>query len=253
MIEGVSGCAVIQGASRGLGLALVQSLLERKPHDPVFATCRNPQDAQPLLALAGQAPNLRVLPLDVTREETIAEAARVVEQTVGSVDFLVNVSGILHDERDVGPEKRLESLSLESLHTVFGVNALGPMLVTKHFHPLLKHDRRAVLANVSARVGSIGDNRLGGWYAYRSSKAALNMFTRTAAIELQRRSPNVIVFSFHPGTVETDLSRPFLRSVRPEKLFSPERAAGQLLDVANELTPDDTGRFIAWDGSPIPW
>lgn len=253
MIEDVSGCAVIQGASRGLGLALVRSLLERRPHDHLFATCRDPKAALPLLALADEAPNLRVLPLDVTKEETIAQAARVVEHTAGSVDLLVNVSGILHADGDAGPEKRLESLSLESLQAVFVVNALGPMLVTKHFRPLLKHDRRAVLANVSARVGSIGDNRLGGWYAYRSSKAALNMFTKTAAIELRRRSPNVIVFSFHPGTVETDLSRPFLRSVRPEKLFSPERAAGQLLDIAGQLTPEDTGRFLAWDGSPIPW
>ncbi|MEM6930148.1 MAG: SDR family NAD(P)-dependent oxidoreductase, partial [Myxococcota bacterium] len=151
------------------------------------------------------------------------------------------------------PEKRLEHVAPDALATVFAVNAFGPILVAKHVAPLLHHDRRAVFAAVSARVGSIGDNRLGGWYAYRASKSALNQLLRTLSIELARRSPNVIVVSVHPGTVDTDLSHPFQRRVPAHKLFSTERAADQLIDVIDGLTPEDTGSFRAWDGSPIEW
>ena len=110
-----------------------------------------------------------------------------------------------------------------------------------------------MVANVSARVGSIGDNRLGGWYAYRGSKAALNMFTRTASIELGRKAPNAIAVAIHPGTVDTALSRPFQKSVSPERLFAPDRAARQILEVLDGLGPEQTGTFVAWDGSEIPW
>jgi len=189
----------------------------------------------------------------VTKEDTIAAAVRHAGRSGGTIDLLVNVAGLLHDESGVAPEKRLDAISPDGLRRVFEVNAFGPLLVTKHFHPLLRHDRRAVLANVSARVGSIGDNRLGGWYGYRGSKAAQNMFTRTTAIELGRRAPNAIVVAIHPGTVDTDLSRPFQKSVRPESLFDGDRAARQILDVLDRLAPEQSGTFVAWDGSSIPW
>ncbi len=245
--------ALVQGASRGIGLALVQELLAAGAHARIFATCRNPEKAEQLRALADAHPRLALVRLDVTREEEIAEAARIVRDEAGRLDLLINAAGLLHDAAGVGPEKRLEAISGEILQRVFEVNAFGPLLVTKHFYPLLKHEGRAVLANISARVGSIGDNRLGGWYGYRGAKAAQNMFTRTAAIELARRAPNAVVVAIHPGTVDTDLSKPFQRSVRPEKLFDPRLAARQILSVLDGLTPQASGSFYAWDGSSIPW
>ena len=139
------------------------------------------------------------------------------------------------------------------LRHVFEVNAFGPLVVAKHFLPLLKHSERAVLANLSARVGSIGDNRLGGWYAYRASKAAQNMFTRNLSLELARRAPKVICVALHPGTVDTELSKPFQGGVSPDRLFDADRAARQLLEVIDGLRPEQTGRFLAWDGTTIPW
>lgn len=240
-------CAVVQGASRGLGLALARRLSEDSTCARVFATCRRPDEARDL-----QGAGIDVLRVDVTDEASIAAAAATVAETVGAVDLLINVAGVLHGD-SVAPEKRLESITPYGLARAFQVNAFGPLLVLKHFHPLLKHDRRAVVANVSARVGSIGDNRLGGWYAYRGSKAALNMFTRTASIELGRKAPNAIAVAIHPGTVDTALSRPFQKSVPPERLFAPDRAARQILEVLDGLGPEQTGTFVAWDGSEIPW
>jgi len=125
--------------------------------------------------------------------------------------------------------------------------------VARHFERLLAHRERAVYASISARVGSIGDNRLGGWYAYRGAKAAQNMFTKTLAIEWARTRRNVVCVALHPGTTDTELSRPFQANVPPEKLFAPERTVRQLLEVIDRLAPADTGSFLAWDGSRIPW
>jgi NAD(P)-dependent dehydrogenase (short-subunit alcohol dehydrogenase family) len=120
-------------------------------------------------------------------------------------------------------------------------------------HGAMRHGRRAVIANLSARVGSIGDNRIGGWYAYRASKAAQNQITKTASIELRRKAPALVCVALHPGTVDTDLSAPFQGNVPEGKLFSVERAARQLLEVIDGLGPDDTGRFFDWAGEPVEW
>ena len=133
----------------------------------------------------------------------------------------------------------------------YQINAIGPALVAKHFLPLLATDRKAVFAALSARVGSIGNNRLGGWYAYRASKAALNMILKTLSIELARRNPSAICVGLHPGTVDTRLSGPFQRGVPGDKLFSPHRSAPCLLKVINALSPGQSGRVLAWDGKPI--
>ncbi|MGF1466841.1 MAG: SDR family oxidoreductase [Sandaracinaceae bacterium] len=243
--------ALVQGASRGLGLELARQLLSE--HDQVVATCRDPGGAVELLALAREAAGrLVVLPLDVEDEASIGEAADAVRARTERLDVLMNVAGILHDG-GLQPEKKLDRVDPRNLERVFAINAFGPLLVAKHFEPLLTHGGRAVLANLSARVGSIGDNRLGGWYAYRASKAAQNMFTRNLAIELGRRNERLIVLALHPGTVDTGLSAPFQRSVPDERLFSTERAARQLLRIVREATVEDTGAFFAWDGSTIPW
>jgi NAD(P)-dependent dehydrogenase (short-subunit alcohol dehydrogenase family) len=247
--------ALIQGASRGIGLALVAQLLSDGDFDHVYATSRSATSADALRELAVSFPGrLTLLSVDVTNEASIADAAATVQHTHAEMHLLMNVAGILHDD-SVGmhPEKRLSDIQPEFIARAFAVNATGPLLMIKHFSPLLRHRERSVVANVSARVGSIGDNALGGWYGYRASKAAQNMFTRTAAIELKRRGPGNICVAIHPGTVETDLSAPFSGNVAPEKLFSPELAAQQLLTVLGGLTPEHTGGFFAWDGAPIPW
>jgi NAD(P)-dependent dehydrogenase (short-subunit alcohol dehydrogenase family) len=228
--------------------------LGRVDVDRVIATCRTPEASEGLARLRSERGDaLTTLHLDVRDEQTVAAAAASVASEGGArLDWLINCAGLLHDG-EIGPEKKLEDVDLDNLRAVFEVNAFGPLVVAKHFLGLLRHDARAVLANVSARVGSIGDNRLGGWYAYRASKAAQNMFTRSLAIELGRRAPNAICLALHPGTVDTDLARPFQGNVPAERLFDAKRAAEQLLGVIDSCTPEDSGRFLAWDGQPIPW
>lgn len=252
--DGRRRVAVVQGASRGLGFALVEALLARPDVDAVVATSRDPGSSEGLQALGSTCgERLRCLPLDVRNEASIEQAATRTAETLGPrIHWLINCAGILHGS-GWGPEKQLADVQPDRLREVFEVNAFGPILVAKHFLRLLRHDDRAILANVSARVGSIGDNRLGGWYAYRASKAAQNMFTRTLALELERRARNVVCLAIHPGTVDTDLSSPFQRNVPDEKLFEPSRAAAQLLDVMDARSRKDSGRFFAWDGQEIPW
>jgi NAD(P)-dependent dehydrogenase (short-subunit alcohol dehydrogenase family) len=238
--------ALVQGASRGLGLALVEAFLGRPDVERVVATCRDPEASEGLTALRGRHEGaLETIPLDVRDEGSMAAASAHV--------WLVNCAGLLHEGVEIRPEKRLGDVDSRALSTLFEVNAFGPLLVAKHFLPLLQHERRAVLANLSARVGSLADNRLGGWYGYRASKTAQNMFTRTLAIELGRRAPNVICLALHPGTVDTDLSRPFQTNVPKRRLFDTGRAARQLLEVMDGARREDSGRFLAWDGSEIPW
>ncbi|MEO6361030.1 MAG: SDR family NAD(P)-dependent oxidoreductase, partial [Sphingomicrobium sp.] len=151
----------------------------------------------------------------------------------------------------VRPEKTYRDLSQSALMRYFAVNAVGPALIAKHFLPLLPKDEPSVFAALSARVGSITDNRLGGWYGYRSSKAALNMLIKTLAIELARTRPLAICVGLHPGTVDTKLSKPFQKNVGPDRLFSTARAACQLIDVLDHLTPAQSGNCFAWDGKQI--
>jgi NAD(P)-dependent dehydrogenase (short-subunit alcohol dehydrogenase family) len=246
--------ALVQGASRGIGLALAGQLCERPDVARVIATARRPDASEGLAALrARHGERLALVSLDVCDEDSIARAAAEVGALAPRVHLLVNCAGVLHDARGLRPEKKLESVDPAALCRSFEVNAVGPLLVAKHFLPRLRHDERAVFASLSARVASIGDNRAGGWYAYRGAKAAQNMFTRTLAIELGRRAPRCIAVALHPGTVDTDLSRPFQRGVAPAKLFSPERAARQLLAVIDSLRPEDSGSFLAFDRKPIPW
>ena len=243
--------AVAQGASRGLGLAFTAALLARPDVARVYATARDPEGSDGLRELVDRAQGrLRCLRLDLTDEASVAAAAAQVE---GPVHWLLNVAGVLHAPDGMQPEKRLESLDPRWLARAFAVNATGPALVVKHLWRELKHGDRAVIANLSARVGSISDNRLGGWYAYRASKAAQNQLTRTMALELKRRAPNVVCVALHPGTVKTDLSAPFTGGTPMAKRFEPPAAARQLLGVLDGLGADDTGRFFAWDGQPIEW
>jgi NAD(P)-dependent dehydrogenase (short-subunit alcohol dehydrogenase family) len=245
---------LVQGASRGIGLEFVRQLLREPCFDRVFAACRAPDGADPLVGLAAADPRLCPVALDVADEASIEAAARAVAGGTDRLHLVVNCAGVLHSgAADLAPEKRLADVGAAALAASFAVNAFGPLLVAKHFDRLLAHRERAVFASISARVGSIGDNRLGGWYAYRGAKAAQNMFTKTLAIEWARSRRNVVCVALHPGTTDTDLSRPFQGNVPPEKLFPSERTVRQLLGVIDRLTPADSGRFLAWDGSEVPW
>jgi NAD(P)-dependent dehydrogenase (short-subunit alcohol dehydrogenase family) len=187
--------------------------------------------------------------IDLTSEKSIEAAADGIrEHAPFSAIFLT--TGLLHNS-EVRPEKSLRDIDQESLTRLFAVNAVGPALVAKHFVPLLPKEGRCIFAALSARVGSIGDNRLGGWYGYRASKAALNMIIKTLAIEVARTRPDAICVGLHPGTVDSGLSKPFQRGVPPQRLFSPDEAAAHLLRVVENLTPAQTGRCFGWDGIEI--
>lgn len=238
--------ALIVGAGKGIGLEFVRQLLPQV--ESVYATYRNPQSE--LLTLAD--PNLRCLPLDVTEESQIAAVVEAIQADGKMLHTVINCVGVLH-EGTIQPEKSLRQLNAEQLLYSFQVNSIGAVLLAKHVQPLLKHRDRAILATLSAKVGSIGDNQLGGWYGYRASKAALNMLMRTVAIEYKRSCPRAIVVTLHPGTTDTSLSRPFQRNVPPEKLFTADRTVRQLLAVLDQLQESDSGEFFSWDGSRLPW
>lgn len=251
------GVAVVQGASRGIGLHITRALLENKAYSRVLATCRHPTSATGLeeLRLSGarSREKLRVLRLDVLDEGTLNEAADTVNSDTGRIDLLINCSGVLHEDGRLWPEKRLADVRAEAIDTAFRVNALGPLLVARAFESVLRASRCARFVALSARVASIGDNRRGGWYAYRASKAALNMMIRTLAIEWRRLPRPIGCFALHPGTVATDLSQPFRKNVDANQIFSPARAAEQILGTIHQLTTEQSGGFYAYDGQPIEW
>ena len=244
---------LIQGGARGLGLALVQQLLEDDA-TRITATTRRPANADALTSLQSEVgeERLAIVALDITDEASIREAREAVGARHDRLDLLINCAGLLHDEaNDQWPEKRLADIQPEHFAASFAVNATGPALMIKHFADLMTHGERAVLASISARVGSISDNGYGGWYGYRASQAAQNQLTRTASIELARKSKRLICVGLHPGTVDTDLSAPFQKRVPDKQLQTPIQAAKHLLGVIAQLTPDDTGQLFDWAGKKI--
>ena len=236
-----STSAAVIGASGGIGRALVRVLAESRAYEPIFALSRSERTFPR---------GVRTQPIDLGDEATIAAAAAKVREA-GPVGLVVVATGILHGE-GVSPEKTFKALDPVAMATVFSVNTIGPALVAKHFVPLLARQGRTVFAALSARVGSIDDNRLGGWYTYRASKAALNQVLRTLSIEVARGRPDAIVVGLHPGTVASDLSRPFRPDPDGHGVFRPEESAAHLLRVLDGLGAKDTGGIFAWDGSRLP-
>lgn len=246
---------LIVGANRGIGIGFVRKLLESKEYGStkIYATYRERNSASELIALAEEYPDkLICLSMDVTDEQQIAEGIKFISESTNKLHLVINCVGLLH-EGTLQPEKSLRQLNSENLLRYFQVNSISSALLAKHLLPLFRHDSQSIFACISAKIGSIGDNKLGGWYGYRASKAALNMFMRTVAIEYGRKSPNTLVVTLHPGTTDTRLSQPFQRNVPPEKLFSVERTVSQLLSVINNLDKEDSGLFFSWDGSRLPW
>jgi NAD(P)-dependent dehydrogenase (short-subunit alcohol dehydrogenase family) len=247
------GNALIVGASQGIGLGFVRKLLQEDLSAKIYATYRHRQSAAELLTLASEYPQrICCLEVDVTDEGQIAQASAYIRQEVGKLHLAVNCAGILH-EGSLQPEKSLKHINPAHLLRYFQVNSISSLLLAKHLLPLFRHSQTSLLAAISAKVGSIGDNQLGGWYGYRASKAALNMFMRNVAIEYRRSSPRTIVVMLHPGTTETRLSQPFQKNVPAGKLFSVERTVAQLLEVMENLDEGDNGQFFSWDGSRLPF
>lgn len=186
--------------------------------------------------------------IDVTDEETIKRATEKV--STGPLDLIIFAVGILH-EGSLMPEKSLRDITIQKFNRVLAVNTVGPALVMKYFLPLLNHDKKSIFAALSARVGSISDNHLGGWYAYRASKAALNMLIKTASLEMKRTHKHAIIVGLHPGTVDSSLSKPFQGNVAPDYLFTPDYSVCRLIKVLEELKPENSGRCFSYDGQEV--
>ncbi|MEH1826231.1 MAG: SDR family NAD(P)-dependent oxidoreductase [Nostoc sp.] len=245
--------ALIVGASQGIGLSFVKKLLQDRRIAKIYATSRQPKSASELIALANECPErLICLEMDITDELQIIEAVQKIHTRVDKLHLVVNCVGLLHEDT-LQPEKSLRQINSENLLRYFQINSIGAVLLAKHLLPLFRHGERSVFATISAKLGSISDNQLGGWYGYRASKAALNMLMRTAAIEYKRSCPKALIVTLHPGTTDTRLSRPFQGNVPAEKLFSVERTVTQLLAVIEQLQEGDSGQFFSWDGSRLPW
>ncbi len=227
------GQAVVVGASGGIGAALVEQLRQSGQFAEVVGLSRQSSPS-----------------LDITDQNSVAQAASIIAQSGVPIRLMIVATGALKSGI-VAPEKSMRDLDADVLARSFAVNAIGPALLMRYFLPLLAREGRSVFAALSARVGSIEDNRLGGWYGYRASKAALNQMIRTASVELTRTRPDAICVALHPGTVATPLSQPFIKSGLDVQ--TPDLAASRLLAVIDGLGPADNGGFYDHLGKPVPW
>ena len=244
--------AVIIGAGHGIGAALVKSLLRQFPKIKVFATFNNEAKNKVLLeTLKDHNDRLKVYKVDPKNELEISEFRDHVSKDASKVELLINSVGFLHT-KSIGPERSLRDVSFEALQKYFEVNASPHLILAKEFHSLFRHSNFSAFVAVSAKVGSISDNSLGGWYGYRASKAALNMFVKGISLEYNRRGCKSLVLSVHPGTTVTELSKPFIENTH-YKLHSPDETAQNILSVVDGKDLEQTGKFYSWDGEEIPW
>ena len=234
----LTGMALVVGTG-GIGSAITARLKQQCPGLRVITAGR-------------QGPPVQELSLDLERDADLEALTDCLRAEAGDLRLVVNATGRLHGPGLV-PEKRLRQVERNALMEQFTINAIAPVLLARAVEPLLGRDRPFHFASLSARVGSIGDNRSGGWYSYRAAKAAQNQLLKSLSIEWRRRWPLATVTLLHPGTTDTALSKPFQTFVPPEKLFTPQRAAQQLVDVLLAQGPEDSGAFLAWDGQPIDW
>ena len=235
---------VIFGGSGGIGSAIVKKVNKVYPDANVFATWHSRVPVDESIANWSR--------VDLLSQESICDFA----SRFSSVHWLINAAGMLHTDLQM-PEKSVQQIEADFFMNNVQLNALPALLIARYFKPALKSacsDGSTVqFATVSAKVGSIEDNKLGGWYSYRCSKAALNMAIKTISIEWQRSIPSVCVTAVHPGTTETALSEPFQRNVPEGKLFTPDKAADYITTLLSQLTAKDSGKFLAYDGEELPW
>lgn len=233
-----TGLALVVGTG-GIGSALTAQLKQQCQGLRVITAGRQGSPAQDLC-------------LDLEQDGDLEALTETLRAESDELRLVVNATGRLHGPGLV-PEKRLKQVGRSALLEQFSINAIAPVLLARAVEPLLQRDRPFHFASLSARVGSIADNRSGGWYSYRAAKAAQNQLLKCLSIEWRRRWPLATVTLLHPGTTDTDLSKPFQTFVPPEKLFTPLRAAEQLVNVLLAQEPEDSGAFLAWDGQPIDW
>jgi len=234
----------IIGANGAIGGALLSHIAEQYPDADLYAFSRSGEAGD------RSAVDARWIEMDFLDEDSIKQSLDPIPKGT-KFDAVIVATGILHTD-GFGPEKALSAISPEKMQTLFAVNTIGPSLVMKHFTPHMNRKERSVIAVISARVGSLSDNRLGGWYSYRASKAALNMVVKTASIEAARRYKKMVIVALHPGTVDSDLSEPFQGNVPDGMLFSPAYSAERLWQVIQSVEPDRSGQQIAWDGQTVP-
>ena len=227
------GLAVVIGSTGGIGAAMVEALGQSGAFAGVVGLSRTSEPA-----------------IDLLDEPSIVRAADTIRARQMDLRLVFDATGFLHGS-SFTPEKSLSALTPEHMAHAFAINAMGPALLMKHFLPLLPKQGKSVFATLSAKVGSIGDNRLGGWYSYRASKAALNQLVHTAAIELARRKPEAVCVALHPGTVDTGLSSDFAKTGL--KVRRPAEATALLIGALDRLTPAETGGFFDFRGDTLPW
>jgi NAD(P)-dependent dehydrogenase (short-subunit alcohol dehydrogenase family) len=238
--------ALVIGAGSAIAKALIAELIQNSPVQEVIAVSRELSE-QP----AFEHSRLTAMRCDYS-EAGIQELAEHLSNNAGSFERIFICTGVLHNAA-ISPEKRIEDIKADQMAEIFHINSILPALWLQALLPLVKNTKRCVITLFSARVGSISDNKKGGWYSYRASKAALNMLIKTAAVEFSRRAPGVKLLAFHPGTVDTELSKPFQKNVAAEKLFTPAFVAAQLIEITDSLQPDGDAAYLDWAGQPIEW
>lgn len=232
---------VVFGASGTIGRATLNHVKETYPNATIYGFSQR--------KVEDKIDGIRYGTIKYNDEESIINATKAILST-GDLDLVFVATGLLH-EIDIAPEKSLRDLSFNNFNRIIEMNAAVPAMLAKHFMPKLSNSRKSIFAIMSARVGSISDNRLGGWYAYRMSKAAINMFIKCSSIEMKRLNKNAIVVGLHPGTVDSPLSKPFQKNVPQGKLFTPQYSVEMLFKVLDSLNTDDSGKIFAWDGEEI--
>lgn len=248
-----SGTRLVIGAGRGIGRALLDKQLQNPEVKRVIGTFRpgsEPADMESLRQAWGD--RLALEPLDIGDTDSLAAFEHVLYSNANGIDLAINATGLLHGD-GIAPEKRIEDCAPQALDRMFRVNAIGPLMVARSLLGAQPRKQPFTFIAISAMVGSISDNRLGGWYGYRASKTALNQFMHTLAIECRQRFPRAVIAAIHPGTTRTSLSRPFIRRIEPEKLYTTVVTAERILRLAAGFSPADSGRFFNWDGTEIPW
>ena len=228
------------GSSGAIGSAFVDHYINDQSINSIFSFSRS--------SIGIDNNKVKHFSIDIENENSVQDAAKSVEEI--NFDEIIIASGVLHTN-EFGPEKSIKDLKADNILKILNVNTVGPAIIGKHFLPLLNKNNKSVMAFLSARVGSISENKLGGWYAYRASKSALNQIIKTFSIELKRTNPKAIIIGLQPGTVDSELSAPFKRSVSKNKLFSAEYSASQLLGVIERVDESSSGNLISWDGEII--
>jgi len=232
---------IIIGSSGAIGSGFVRYYENQNPSNIIYSLSRK--------EIKYSNVSIKNVLIDIEDEETIKNAASICSDH-GLFDKIIIATGILHND-DLSPEKSFRYLEKQKLDKVFSINTFGPAIIARYFIPLLNKEKSSFLGFLSARVGSISDNRIGGWYSYRASKAALNMIIKSLSIEVARNNPNAIIAGLHPGTVDSNLSNPFQKNVADGKLFTPDYSIEKMTNVIDNLTSENSGDCFAWDGERI--